>query len=121
MTAYATALALAVITVAVMLHLLRSRRVREKYASAWFVLVVGIVALGFFPGALAGAARLLGVQAPINLLFLVSGVIVLVVLVQFSVELSRLEEETRTLAEEVALLRQQVQDTAAPTETDQRK
>ncbi|GGC11260.1 DUF2304 domain-containing protein [Cellulomonas carbonis] len=108
MTAYATALVLAVLTVAVMLVLLRSRRVREKYASAWFVLGAGIVLLGAFPGALVGTARLLGVQTPVNLLFLVGGVIALVVLVQFSVELSNLEEETRTLAEEVALLRQEL-------------
>lgn len=120
MTAYATALVLAVVTVAVMLHLLRSRRVREKYASAWFVLVVGIVALGAFPGALTGTARLLGVQAPINLLFLVSGVIVLVVLVQYSVELSSLEEKARTLAEEVAILRQELRerDRATPSGDD---
>ena len=41
---------------------------------------------------------------PSALLFFVAGLVLLVVCVQFSVEISTLEEETRTLAEEIALL-----------------
>jgi len=104
-TGYPTAHVLAVVTVAAIVYLLRSRRIREKYAAAWIALATAIVILGAFPGVLVALARFLGVQTPVNLLFLVSGLVLLVVCVQFSVEISQLEEETRTLAEEVALLR----------------
>ena len=45
---------------------------------------------------------------PANLLFFVSAIVILVLTLQHSSELSRLEERTRTLAEELALLRLEV-------------
>lgn len=111
MNGYATALVLSAGTVGMIVYLMRSRRIREKYAAAWITLAAAVVVLGAFPAVLTGMARFLGVQTPVNLLFLVSGAVLLVVCVQFSVEISQLEEETRTLAEEIALLRVDV-DTA---------
>ena len=105
MNGYTTALVLSLVTVSAIVFLMRSRRIREKYAAAWIILAIAVVILGGFPDVLGHMARLLGVQTPVNLLFLVSGVILLIVSVQFSVEISQLEEETRTLAEEIALLR----------------
>ena len=104
MTVYATALILALVTVGVITFLMRSRRIREKYAAAWMVLAAAVVVLGAFPGLLARLATALGVVTPVNLLFFVAGLVLLIVCVQFSVEISTLEEETRTLAEEIALL-----------------
>jgi hypothetical protein len=101
---YATALVMSLVTVGVIVYLMRSRRIREKYAAAWITLAVAVVVMGAFPSLLAAMARLLGVYTPINLLFFVSALVLLVVCVQFSVEISQLEEETRTLAEEIALL-----------------
>lgn len=110
MNGYTTALVFAIVTVAAILYLMRSRRIREKYAAVWIVLAVAVVVIGAFPDLLSNAATFLGVQTPINLLFLVSGLVLLVVCVQFSVEISQLEEETRTLAEEIALLRRDVEE-----------
>lgn len=42
---------------------------------------------------------------PANLLFFLASMVLMVVNVQLSMEIGRLEERTRTLAEEVALLR----------------
>ena len=44
-------------------------------------------------------------QVPANLLFFVGSLLLLAMSLQHSFELGRLEERTRTLAEEVALLR----------------
>lgn len=110
MSGYATALVLSLVTVGAIVYLLRSRRIREKYAAAWILLALAVVVLGAFPDVLGYLARAMGVQTPVNLLFLVSGLILLVVSVQFSVEISQLEEETRTLAEEIALLRRDVEE-----------
>ena len=110
MKGYLTALVVCALTVGTIGYLLRSRRIREKYAAAWIALAVAVVTVGAVPSVLTWLATLLGVQTPVNLLFLVSGVVLLIVCVQFSVEISQLEEETRTLAEEVALLRLDVED-----------
>ena len=58
-----------------------------------------------FPGVLTAATEMLGLQVPANLLFFGASIVILLLTLQHSSELGRLEERTRTLAEEVALLR----------------
>ncbi len=110
MSGYVTALLLAASTVGFIGYLMRSRRIREKYAATWISLAVAVVVVGAFPGLLGRLADVAGVQTPINLLFLISALVLLLVSVQFSVEISQLEEETRTLAEEIALLRRDLDE-----------
>jgi len=57
---------------------------------------------------ICSTAVALGFQLPSNLLFFVSILFLLLVAVQLSFEVSRLEARTRRLAEEVALLAEQV-------------
>ncbi|MEV4892500.1 DUF2304 domain-containing protein, partial [Nonomuraea sp. NPDC055795] len=80
-------------------------RTRPTESSNWVLLAGVIVVIALFPEVLAGAAAMLGVQVPANLLFFLGSLVLLGVNVQLSSELGRLEERTRTLAEEVALLR----------------
>ncbi|QZN84788.1 DUF2304 domain-containing protein [Cellulomonas sp. C5510] len=93
--------------------LLRTRRLREKYAIAWIVVGVGICVFGAFPGVVSALARLVGVQTPSNLLFALASIVLLLVCIQLSSEITTLEEETRTLTEEVALLRFDLERLAA--------
>lgn len=108
MSGYWFALVLVVIVLATILQLLRTRRLREKYATAWLTVAAVVIVLAIFPGLLAELASLVGVATPVNLLFALGGVVLLVVAIQFSVEISALEAETRTLAEDLALLRYDV-------------
>lgn len=86
-------------------EMLRRHRLREKYALLWFFVALGVLALAIFPGLLTTLAGLVGVQVPVNLLFFAASLVLLVLTLQHSYELGRLEEKTRVLAEEVALLR----------------
>lgn len=110
---YLFAVALCVLLVALVLFLLRTRRMREKYAGIWITLAVAIAVVAAFPGLAFWLADLVGVEAPVNLLFAVGFLVLLVVVIQLSTEISSLEEETRTLAEEIALLRLEVTDVTA--------
>lgn len=114
MTGYALALVLCLVVVVLIFGLLRRRRIREKYAAIWVVLTLAVVLLGAFPRLAFWLADVLGVHAPVNLLFATAFVVLLAVCIQLSSEVSNLEEETRTLAEEVALLRLEVGAAAAP-------
>lgn len=93
------------IILAVLFEMLRRQRLREKYAVIWVLVVCLTILLVVFPGILTWAANLLGVQVPANLLFFAASMLLLVLTIQLSYEIGRLEERTRTLAEEVALLR----------------
>ncbi|MPZ83030.1 MAG: DUF2304 family protein [Actinophytocola sp.] len=89
-------------------ELLRRRQLGEKYAVLW--LVVGILLLIFtvFPGLLTALADLLGVVVPTNLMFFVGILFLVGVVLHLSWEVSRLENETRKLAEDLAILQLEV-------------
>jgi hypothetical protein len=91
-------------TLLVVIELLRRRRLRERHAIWW--LVAGVLALitGIFPGTLSWAAGLLGIEVPTNLVFFVSIILLFLVCLQHSAELTNLENKSRVLAEESALL-----------------
>lgn len=105
MSGYWFAVGACIALVVFLVVLLRTRRLREKYAIAWIVVGVGICLFGAFPGTVGALARLVGVQTPSNLLFALASIVLLLVCIQLSSEITTLEEETRTLTEEVALLR----------------
>ncbi|MEP7091261.1 MAG: DUF2304 domain-containing protein [Nocardioidaceae bacterium] len=98
-----------VVTLGLLFEMMRRQRLREKYAVFWAVIAVLTLVVAAFPGLLLWASSVLGVTVPSNLLFFVASMLLLVVSVQHSSELGRLEERTRTLAEEVALLQLQLQ------------
>lgn len=105
MTPTMLGVAVSVIVTVVLFEMLRRHRLREKYALIWFFVAVGLLVITIFPVVLTSAAELLHVQVPANLLFFAGSLLLLAMSLQHSFELGRLEERTRTLAEEVALLR----------------
>lgn len=93
------------ITLTVLVEMMRRQRLREKYAVLWVLVALATLTVTAFPGILYGAADALGVSVPANLLFFLGSMMLMLVSIQHSQELSRLEDRTQTLAEEVALLR----------------
>lgn len=87
------------------LRLLRHRQLRGKYALLWTTMGVFLLVLALFPGLLTTVADRLGIYYPPALFLVVAIGFLLVVVIHFSWEMSRMEDRTRTLAEELALLR----------------
>lgn len=100
---------LALAIVALVVEMLRRKKLREKYAVLWLVVGVATLVLAAFPRLLNIVAEFVGVQLPSNLLFTMSILMLLGVCLHLSWEISVVEDETRTLAEEVAILRSQVE------------
>lgn len=96
-------------SIAFILFLLRRRQLRGKYALVWtaFAIVLGLLAV--FPNLLTRISELLGVSYPPILFAVVAIGFLLVIVIQFSWELTRQEDQTRTLAEELALLRAELE------------
>jgi len=89
---------------------LRLRRLSAKYAILWLLLGSAALVVAVFPGLLDTASRWLGIPYGATTAFLGAIVVLVFVSVHYSRELSRLEERSRTLAQEVALLRQLCSD-----------
>jgi hypothetical protein len=97
-----------IITLVVLFEMMRRHRLREKYAVFWGLVAFATLLIAVFPTLLFKVADLVGVAVPANLLFFAASMLLLVVSVQHSHELGRLEERSRTLAEEIALLRLEI-------------
>ena len=96
---------LALAIVGVVFEMLRRKKLREKYAALWLFVGIGTLVLAAFPRLLTIVTEFSGVQLPSNLLFIISILLLLGVCLHLSWEISVVEDETRTLAEEVAILR----------------
>lgn len=107
---YLLGIGAALFTLGVVAELLRRRRLRERHAVWW--LIAGGLALvtSIFPSTLDVIARAVGVAVPTNLVFFVSIAVLVLVGLQHSGELTRAESRLRDLAEEVALLRLEVEE-----------
>lgn len=92
----------------VVVELMRRRQLREKYAGLWIGVALVALPLAFFPRLPDAIAGSLGVVSGVSLVLFGGVVFLLLITIHLSWELSRLEEETRVLAEEVALLRAEI-------------
>jgi hypothetical protein len=98
-----------IVTALIIFRLVRARQLRSKYALLWAVVGVTLLALAAFPGVLNTTSDWLDISySPAIFLLLAVGFLFLIV-IHYSWELSRLENRTRTLAEEIALLKAQLE------------
>jgi hypothetical protein len=89
---------------AVVLELVRRRKLTEEYSFIWIVCGVALLLLSVWRRALDRAAAALDVHYPPALLLLALTFFVIVVSLYFSVLVSRQRQQIETLVEEVGLL-----------------
>ena len=94
--------------VGIVLELVRRRRLVERYALLWMLLSAALLVLAIWNQLLNSAADVLHIQVPANFLFIAAFGVAFVLLLHFSVATSRLSEETKILAQEVARLDQEL-------------
>jgi hypothetical protein len=100
-----------ILLVLVVLELIRSRRLRERYALLWLATGVVLLVLSAWRGGLDTIAGWLGVTGyPPAVLFAVATLFILVVLLHYSTVLSRLSDQNAILAQRLALLEEQVRE-----------
>jgi hypothetical protein len=94
--------------IVVLLDLVRRRRLLERYALLWLFSAAILLALAIWRDLLADVADLIGVAYPPNALFLIAFGFVLVLLLHFSLAVSRLSDQIKVLAQRLALLDEHV-------------
>jgi hypothetical protein len=112
--AHVLVIVLAAAVIAFIVHLVRSRRLRAKYSVLWLTIGVGLAILAIFPDLLVEISDLFGIAYPPATFMLLALSFLLVLVLHFSWELSRLEDRTRALAEEYALLRGELDERLGP-------
>ena len=92
----------------VLLDHVRRRRLLERYALLWLFSAAILLALAIWRDLLADVADLIGVAYPPNALFLIAFGFVLVLLLHFSLAVSRMSDQIKVLAQRLALLDEHV-------------
>lgn len=94
----------ALILLAVIFELIRSRRLQERYALLWLLTGLVIFVLAIWRGLLGRLSDLVGIAYPPSALFVLAAFFVLVVLLHYSTVISKLSDQNRILAQRLALL-----------------
>ena len=106
-----------IVLLLVVFELVRSRRLRERYALLWILTGVVLVALSAWRGGLNTIAGWLGVRGyPPAVLFAVGLMFVILVLLHYSTVISRLSDQNVILAQRLALL--ELELSRSPSGTD---
>jgi hypothetical protein len=95
----------------VVLELIRSRRLQERYALLWLITGVVLLVLSVWRSGLNTIANWVGVTGyPPAVLFAVAVLFILLVLLDYSTVISRLSSQNTVLAQRLALLEQRVRE-----------
>ena len=95
----------------VVFELIRSRRLRERYALLWLLTGVVLLVLSLWRGGLNTIAGWFGISGyPPAILFAVGILFILLVLLHYSTVISRLSDQSTILAQRLALLEERFRE-----------
>lgn len=106
------AAAAALILLAIILELIRSRRLQERYAILWLVTGSVMFVLAIWRGGLAKIADLAGIAYPPSALFVLVSLFILAVLLHYSTVISGLSDQSKILAQRLALLERELEESS---------
>lgn len=102
------AIIVSLIFLAYVMWKIKQGSLREEYAFIWILSNFALIFLSVWRNALEVLARMFGVIAAPNLLFTGAIFAILVYLLHLSLAVSKLHFQNKTLAQEIALLREKV-------------
>ena len=106
---------------AVVIELIRSGRLRERYALLWLGTAVVILVFGLWNDLLNQLSDALGIAYPPNALFVLAMAFVLLLLLHYSTVISKLSDRTTTLTQRIAILEQRLRELEGRTEPELRE
>jgi hypothetical protein len=95
---------------AVVFELVRRRRLMERYALLWLFASAVLLALAVWRGLLETVATAIGIFYAPSALFVIAFGFILVLLLHFSLVVSRLADQNKVLAQRVGMLQQQLDE-----------
>ncbi|MBI5478565.1 MAG: DUF2304 domain-containing protein [Deltaproteobacteria bacterium] len=101
------AIAAALVVLGFIVEMVRRRRLREEYAALWILTGGVMLLLALWYDLLVGITRVIGAVLPTTTLFLFGLLFLVVISVHFTIVISRLSNQVRSLAQELAILRLQ--------------
>jgi hypothetical protein len=92
------------------LEMLRKRKLAESYSLLWFLVIAAILFATWMERFLFYLTTIFGAIVPVSALTLLSLVFILMMLIFFSMKISRLEHRVKELTQQVALREMEKKD-----------
>lgn len=89
-------------------NMVRTKKLELKYALTWMLTSIAFVVMALFPETLYFMASLLGVELPVNALFLAVIFLLIMIVFTLSVAVSRQGLRIKTLVQEIGMIREEL-------------
>jgi len=100
----------ALLLLIVVFELVRRKQLLERYALLWLFSALVLLVLAIWSGLLSEVASAIGITYPPSALFTVAFAFVLLLLLHFSLAVSRLTDQTKVLAQRLALMEERLRE-----------
>lgn len=107
----AVAIAVTFALLVVVFELVRRKRLSERYAILWLLAAVVLFVLAVWKGLLTSLSHDVGISYPPSALFAVAIGLIAIILLHFSLAVSRLSDQNKVLAQRLGLLQQRIEET----------
>ncbi|MHB8240378.1 MAG: DUF2304 domain-containing protein [Solirubrobacteraceae bacterium] len=95
-------------------ELVRRKRLSERYAILWLLAATTLFVLAAWKGLLTTLSNDVGISYPPSALFAVAIGLIAMILLHFSLAVSRLSDQNKILAQRLALLQQRIEEGGEP-------
>ena len=105
-----TAIIIAVAIFIFILHMVRRKKLKEEYSFLWILLSALLIVFASWSELLIGLTNLIGAQSSNSVIFFFGFVFLILLLLSFTMRLSKADEENKDMAQKIALLESEVEE-----------
>ena len=99
-------------------YLIRKKKIKEEYSLLWLSSSFVFIVFSIWRHGLELFAKLMGIAYPPAALFLILMLAIFLILIEFSINISRLSEKIKIMAQEQALLKNELEALKAVKQTE---
>lgn len=92
------------------LYLIRKKRIKEEYSLLWLLFGVIFITLSIWRQGLDYISQIIGVAYPPTAILLILLMAIFMILIQFSIIISKLSDSNKSLCQEIGLLKLELED-----------
>jgi hypothetical protein len=96
---------ISIIMTSYIIYLIRKEVLELKYSLFWIIIGIILLVISIFPGIIEFIARIMGIGLPVNALFLIGILFIIVILITQTVAISKAHVKITRLTQEIGILK----------------
>lgn len=95
----------AILIIIILINMIKKYKLELKYAILWMALGIVLIPLALFPKLSYGISKLIGIETPVNTIFLLSFICTLSIIFSLTIAISNQSTRIKDLSQELAILK----------------